>query len=128
MPNVLVIDDERRVRRAMRLVLEEAGHQVAEAEHGDQGLDHVENNPVDLIICDILMPQREGVSTIDELRQRGHRMPIIAVSGGGQTGRANFLDFAQDLGADRTMEKPVQTEELLAAISELLAETTVARR
>jgi CheY-like chemotaxis protein len=117
---ILVIDDESRVRRAMRFTLEGAGHEVIEASDGDKGLEALETEAPDLIICDLLMPEREGVSTIVEIRQRGIEAPIIAVSGGGQTGRANFLESARNLGADSTMDKPVGSSQLLAEIDRLL--------
>ena len=120
MANILVVDDESIVRRTLRAVLERAGHTVAEAEDGNRCLASVKANLPDLILMDIIMPDREGVETISALRKSGVSVPIVAMSGGGQTGGLLFLETAAMLGATRTMAKPVRNAELTAMVAECL--------
>ena len=67
----------------------------------------------DLVLLDILMPERDGLSTLGGLLNKSPQAKVIAMSGGGDTGRANFLPEARDLGAVETLWKPIDTERLL---------------
>ena len=120
MARVLVVDDEPLVRRTLKLMLERAGHQVEEAEDGDQAWEVFSAARPDLVLIDIIMPNREGVETIAELRQLDRDVPIIAMSGGGQVDGGLFLDLAKKLGASRTLRKPMRSAQLLAAVDECL--------
>ncbi len=75
--------------------------------------------PRDLIITDLLMPERERLETITVLRRINPQVKIIAIIGGGQTGRMDFLYVAAALGAQRTLHKPFTRQELLAAVHAL---------
>jgi CheY-like chemotaxis protein len=118
---ILVIDDEQMLRRTLRALLERAGHTVVEAEDGNQGLTQFDNQKPDLVLTDIIMPDREGVETIGELRRRSPQTPIIAMSGGGSVGGDLFLTLAKQLGASATLAKPIRQAELIAAVDEALA-------
>ena len=76
-----------------------------------------------LVLTDLLMPEQEGLETIKELRAMAFPPNIIAMSGGGETGRLNFLQAAAALGADRTLQKPIRARALLTTVQALLAET-----
>ncbi len=121
MSRILVIDDDERVRDTLRLILTGAGHQVALARDGRVGLEAFSQLNPDLVITDILMPDKEGIETIADLRQRAAHVPIIAMSGGGRIGNMDFLAAAQHFGADRTFAKPFEPDQVLDAVSELLA-------
>ncbi len=118
---LLVIDDDAMVRATLRDILEEAGFEVIEAADGERGLAAFDRTPVDLVITDILMPGKEGIETIVELRRRHLALPIIAVSGGGATHNLEFLRFAKQLGADRILAKPIGADDLVQAVREVLA-------
>lgn len=120
MARVLVVDDEPMVRRTLRLMLERAGHGVEEAEDGDQGWEKFSTMRPDLVLIDIIMPNREGVETIAELRQLDAHTPIVAMSGGGQVNGTVFLELARRLGATRTLKKPIRSAQLLAVLEECL--------
>ena len=92
------------------------------ASNGEQGLRIYRQEPVDLIITDILMPEKEGIETIIELRQDFPDVKIIAMSGGGRIGTKDYLHLAKIFGVQRTFTKPVAREQLLDAIKELLKE------
>src|SRR5918993_663597 len=99
MSKILVVDDEVMLRRTLRNMLERAGHVVDEAGDGNQALSRFRTDKPDLILMDIIMPDREGVETVGELRRLDPDIPIIAMSGGGSTGTHLFLDLAMRLGA-----------------------------
>ena len=122
MARILVVDDEALVRQTLRSILERAGHEVVEAHDGDGCLETFSASEPDLVLIDIIMPNREGVETIAELRARGSSVPILAMSGGGRTaGGMLFLHAAERLGATRTLTKPIRGSQLLGAVQECLA-------
>lgn len=118
---ILVVDDEPLMRRTIRAGLEKAGHQVEEAQDGEEGLRRFTELRPDLVITDIVMPEREGVETIRAIRAASPNTPIIAMSGGGSAGAMLFLDIADKLGATRTLPKPIRNAELLATVAHCLA-------
>jgi CheY-like chemotaxis protein len=122
MARILIIDDEDELRSMLRRMLEQAGHEVTEAVNGAEGIKLYERNRPDLIITDIIMPEKEGVETIIALRQADPNLPIIAISGGGRLEATDFLTMAKKLGARHTLSKPFRRDQLLEAVGECLAE------
>jgi CheY-like chemotaxis protein len=116
MPRILIIDDEEQVRAVFREMLERSGYEVFEAANGKEGLRLQREKSADLIITDIIMPEKEGLETIRELLRGFPEVKIIAVSGGGRIGPDQYLDVAKKLGAARTFNKPVNLKELLQAV------------
>ncbi|MBE0529988.1 MAG: response regulator [Rhodospirillales bacterium] len=123
MARILVIDDEELARFTMREILESAGHAVEEAKNGAQGISLQRSRPFDVVITDIIMPEKEGVQTIIELRQDFPTLPIIAISGGGRTRNLDFLRIAEQYGARKILPKPFSEEDLLNAVGGCLAST-----
>jgi CheY-like chemotaxis protein len=122
MARILVIDDDEQVLDMLYESLTREGYDVLRASNGEQGLRLYREEPVDLIITDIIMPEKEGIETIIELRQDFPDVKIIAISGGGRIGTKDYLQMAKIFGVQRTFTKPVAREQLLDAISELLKE------
>ncbi len=120
MANILIIDDEYQMRDILRQKLERLGHKVMEAADGKVGIKLQEKTPFDLVITDLIMPEKEGIETIKILRHNYPKLKIIAYSGGGRTAPEGFLEMASILGADRTLEKPFDLKEIIAIIDELL--------
>jgi DNA-binding response OmpR family regulator len=120
MPTILVIDDDDQVRSMLRDMLEFEGYHVIDAANGRQGISSFQQQPVDLVITDILMPEKEGLETIIELRKSQPGLQIIAISGGGARSNMDYLLSADMLGATKTFSKPVDRKELLSAIALLL--------
>ncbi|MDT8375177.1 MAG: response regulator [Mariprofundaceae bacterium] len=120
MGKILIIDDEVQFRKMVRQMLERAGHTVVEAADGRQGEYLYRQQPADLIITDIFMPEQEGIETIIAMKRKYPDVKIIAVSGGGRNDGLRFLNQAEHLGADRIFEKPFERQELLHAITEIL--------
>ena len=120
MATVLIIDDECMVRLMLRDCLELQGHRVVEASDGAEGLQVFDNEPVDVVVTDIVMPEKEGIETIRELKRRSADIGIIAISGGGRIGATDCLRIAHRLGADHTLQKPFALPDLHAALNECL--------
>ena len=122
MARILIIDDAPNVRATMRLMLEEAGHTVAEAVDSDTGLAAMKKDAADLVICDVFMPGRNGVLTMNTLRKHYPRVKIIAISGGcgDLTRPEDYLNLTQRVGADHAMPKPFAMDDLLRSVNALL--------
>ena len=120
MKNILVIDDDAQIRSILRLVLEREGYAVEEAHDGLEGLRIYRENPADLVITDIIKPNKEGIELIKDLLQEFPDIKIIATSGGGSMPPQLYLGLADRLGVDRVFAKPFDIKELLAAMKALL--------
>ena len=121
MARILVIDDEPLARYTIREALENSGHHVAEAENGREGLQLFALQPFDVIVTDILMPEMDGVQTIQELRLLSRVAKVVAITGGGTLRSEGRLDLATKTGADRVLTKPVSDEDLISCVDACLA-------
>jgi DNA-binding NtrC family response regulator len=115
---ILIVDDDARIRDLFRMWLERAGFEVYEAENGRKGVEVQQETPVDLLICDLIMPVQEGIETITRFRNDFPEIGIIAISGGGKIGPDSYLAVAEHLGAWRVFTKPVHMPLLIEAIRE----------
>jgi DNA-binding NtrC family response regulator len=116
---ILIIDDDDGIRNILRRALETAGYEVREASDGAAGLKRFREQRPDLVMTDIIMPEREGVETIMALRKESPETAIIAMSGGGGGG-ADYLEMAIKLGAVRVFSKPFSLAAVLGAVREIL--------
>ena len=121
MAKVLVIDDDPDVRSMMCAVLEDAGHDVTAFANGGGAIQHVRQEPADLLITDIFMPDVEGLETIREIRRLRPDLPIIAISGVDFEG-ADYLGVARKFGAGATLRKPFWPADLLEVVSHVLSD------
>jgi len=120
MAKILIIDDEKGVRDAVEAVAAAAGHETRSATDGRQGLAEFARFQPDLVVTDVLMPEKEGIETIIDLRKLNPTLPILAISGGGRVGNMSFLTMAERFGATQTMAKPFSTAQLMAAFDACL--------
>lgn len=118
---VMVIDDDSALRRLVQRVLSGEGHEVIEAENGEEGLTLLQRHRPDLVVTDILMPKKEGIETISRMKEHHPATKIIAMSGGGISGNLMFLDVARALGVEATLAKPFRPAELVEAVARVLA-------
>ena len=116
MARILVIEDDATARLLLRRVLEKAGHEVTEAPDGEKGLELYHREPADLVISDIIMPVKDGVETIGELRRDFQDAKIIAMTGGAY----DFPPVEEIGGANRTFSKPIDIDKMMDAVAELL--------
>ena len=131
MGSILIIDDEEDIRDALQMVLESAGYDVKVASNGNDAVELQRNTPADLIITDIIMPEKDGVTTIKEIRGEFPGVRVIAISGGGGVQSAEYvpeaitttayLAAAKEAGADRVFTKPFERDDLIQAVDELFA-------
>ncbi len=118
---ILIVDDDEGVRHILRRALETAGYEVREASDGAAGLNRFREHRPDLVMTDIIMPEREGVETIMVLRKESPETAIIAMSGGGGGGGgADYLEMAIKLGAVRVFSKPFSLAAVVGAVHEIL--------
>lgn len=120
MARILVIDDDKIMNGMIGQLLSEAGYEAEAAENGSRGLAMMSVRPFDLIITDIIMPEKEGLETISAIRKNSKTIPIIAISGGGTRGPEEYLDLAKHLGANHTFQKPFQSKAFLKAVQDCL--------
>ena len=120
MEKILIMDDCGDFRALIRDILVEAGYEVLEAADGNEGLQLYLRNPVSVVIIDMLMPNKDGIETIMELRKASSPTKIIAVSGGGRVPSDDYLSMARTAGADYTIIKPIDPDSLLSTISQIL--------
>jgi len=120
MARILVIDDDATVRLSVKLALEDADHAVQVAADGREGTALFRNSPADLVISDIFMPEKEGLETIDEIKRMRPQTKIIAISGGGRMDPDDYLKIAKSVGADRSLSKPFDIQQLVDVVDALL--------
>jgi len=120
MARVLIIDDEPHILLMVKKMLERAGYEVDLASNGSEGLRLFESIQPDLVITDIIMPEKEGLETIREMRRKNKDLQIIAMSGGGKISADNYLETARIFGAARLIEKPFSQKLMLSYVEELL--------
>jgi DNA-binding NtrC family response regulator len=120
MAHILIIDDDETIRSMLAEYLSEHGYTVSTAESGQRALATLAATPVDLVITDIVMADKDGVEIIRSLRKTTPSIPIIAMSGGAQLPADFYLDVAQGLGAIETFSKPFKNRQLLEAVQRCL--------
>lgn len=118
MASILIVDDNAAVREVLRVGLEAAGHTVREAKNGREGIRAFRNEPCDLVITDIYMPERDGLELIEALRRTHPKVKILAMSGA--SGTMDYLNKARSLGAATVIRKPFVMPTVLNAVMDLL--------
>ena len=121
MHKILVIDDNIAVRTTIVQMLEAEGYEVVSAEDGRRGLAVFRSAKPDLVVTDIIMPEKEGIETIRDIRDLSPKAKIIAISGGGRIGNTDFLTIARALGASEVIAKPLDPDDFLSIVSRCLA-------
>ena len=122
MANILVVDDEAPVRNLLSDVLEKEGYSVFTAETGVEASSIYDSNDIDLVITDLVMPEKGGIDLIMELKKKDPNIKVIAISGGGGiTGRFDYLPIAKLVGATEIIAKPFQVTEIRAQVAKMLA-------
>ncbi|MDB6153094.1 MAG: response regulator [Chthoniobacteraceae bacterium] len=120
MARILLIEDDNHLRPLLFGMLQAAGHEVAQASNGKEGLAAFNEWEPEIVITDLMMPEKDGLEIIMELRRKNPKLQIIAMSGGIELTKLNLLPVAQKLGAVRTLAKPFRPRQLLEAVSEAL--------
>ena len=117
MSRILVVDDDEQIRQLFKRILLDEGHQVFTASDGVEGIKLYRTEQPDLMLLDIIMPNKEGIEVIKEIINEYKDAKIIAISGGGRGNAKEYLSFAMHFGAKLIIEKPVSSEKLIEAIN-----------
>jgi two-component system, cell cycle response regulator CpdR len=118
--SILVVDDEPAIRDLLVIMLETSGHTVSTAEDGVQAPKIMATQAIDVVITDLLMPERDGLEFISEIRKKYPKVKIIAMSGGGHIARDSYLRIAKTFGAQFLLEKPFNQAGVLEALETVL--------
>lgn len=119
MASLLIVDDDRQVLDLLANYLTRFGYRVRLAQNGHEALDRMRLEQADLCLTDLVMPEREGVETIQEIRREFPATKIIAMSG---AAGGSYLRVAELLGAHAILAKPFDLQRLLDTIRSLLGE------
>jgi len=120
MQKILIIDDDHHILLMIKKMLERAGYDVDLASNGKEGLELFKRIRADLVITDIIMPEKEGLETIREMKRLIPDLKIIAMSGGGKISADNYLETAKIFGASRVLQKPFSQKTMVMAVIDLL--------
>jgi DNA-binding NtrC family response regulator len=120
MKTILVIEDDTGFQLLLKKMLERQGYQVLLASNGNEGMKIIREYNTDLIVTDIIMPEKDGIEVIREVVAEYPKIKIIALSGGGRINADTYIEMASKLGAHRTIFKPFKQELLLTTVRELL--------
>lgn len=120
MVKILLVEDDDLVRDMLTQILTRSSHQVISAANGEEATEILKSIEPDIMVTDIIMPKKSGVTLISEVRDKHPNMEIIAISGGGRLDPTGYLDLSESLGATVSFEKPIDNSALLMAI-DLLA-------
>jgi two-component system response regulator CpxR len=116
---ILVADDDAMARLGYRALLESAGHRVLLAQDGEEATHLIEKGGIDILLLDVLMPRKEGLETLREVKQRFPQLAVIVMTAGCTRNEFDFLTIASKLGADRTLHKPFNQHDLVGLIEDL---------
>jgi CheY-like chemotaxis protein len=114
---ILIADDDLLTRTAYKALLERHGHHVLVAEDGSRALALLENHNIDVVLLDILMPNKEGIETLLEIKRRFMDITVFVMSGGTTRKGPDFLSIATKFGADGVLRKPFLPQALLDLIN-----------
>ncbi len=125
--SILIVDDVEDVRDALAMVLSEEGYAVTTAFNGNEALKELRNNTFDLVVTDILMPEKDGIEFVAEAKNLYPQLKYILISGGGRsTGSGSVLDYLEIserlTGIKQILKKPFKPEELLTLIKDMFSE------
>lgn len=116
MPSILIVDDDADFRQGLRILLENRKHRVIEAPDGKAAMDFLRQSTVSLIVTDLVMPEQEGIETIQAIRHTHPELKIVAISGA----EPHFLRVAKALGAHGTVQKSMRLDEIAQIIENFL--------
>jgi CheY-like chemotaxis protein len=122
--SILLIDDDELFREAIQMMLEDFGFDVVVARNGSEGVSLFDGNDVKMVVTDILMPEKDGLEVIQELRQKNNSIPILAISGGSRNLSPGFNnDLATAFGATATLRKPFLKKDLYQIVQPIMNAT-----
>ena len=122
MAKILVVDDALEIRKLIVKILEKAGYETIEAEDGEEALQLFKKFSPPLIITDVVMPGKNGIEIIMEIREINPDVKFIVISGGGHVPAEKYLALAEAINVEKTFNKPIDPSELLDTVKSLTDE------
>lgn len=119
MNRILLVDDDHELRRALVDALANAGYPTTGAANGAEALRAFRREPSDVVITDLLMPERDGFETLLDLRAETPSPKVLVITGGGDVLAETYLRMARRMGATQVLAKPFSIRDLLAAVKDL---------
>lgn len=120
MRTVLVVDDDEKIRKFVSMVLKKEGFDVIEASNGQECFFIYKTKSPDLVLIDIIMPEKDGLSAIKEIKAINNTVKVVAMSGGLVLTPDAYLDEAKEIGADYVLQKPLDRRQLVETVQKLL--------
>ncbi len=120
MSKILIIDDDVSIRKLLKAMFEKSNYEVVDAADGEEGIKQFKKYLPDLVITDLIMPGKEGLETIKDIKNINPNSKIIAMSGGGTVEPDMYLKLAKSMGASHVFSKPINSSLLLSTIAEIL--------
>lgn len=120
MATLLLVEDDPLVRDMLTQILQRASHTVITAVDGEGAIEQLKAHTPDILITDIIMPKKSGITLIAEIKNQHPDLEIIAISGGGRLDPSGYLDLSESLGASVSFEKPIDNAALLMTIDLLI--------
>lgn len=121
---LLLVDDDMFLRELTSKALKKAGYEVTLASDGGEAIKKAREEDFDLVITDILMPEKDGMDVIQEIKVMRPSIKIIAISSSGIAGHSSLLKIAEAHGSDGSLQKPFTPEQLINKISEVVLPAT----
>jgi len=118
-PVVMIVDDDHGIRKLVSILLSSEGYEVMEAANGKIAQSLIRERPADLVITDIVMPDKEGIEVIQILKKESPKSRIIAISGAALGGQ--YLKVAKTLGADAVLQRPFKNTEFMDLVRQVLS-------
>jgi DNA-binding response OmpR family regulator len=119
MKTVMVVDDDKKIRKFLSTILKMEGFRVIEGADGTEGIDLYDSQCPDIVLADIIMPGKDGLSFIREIKSKNCNAKVVAISGGLVMTPDAYLDAAREAGADCVLPKPIGCRELVDALNNL---------
>lgn len=120
MGKIMVVDDDIGIKKLLENAFLKVGYEVSAFTSGKDAINKFKNDPHDVLITDIIMPEKDGIETIIEIKKIEPNIKIIAISGGGRIKADDYLNIVKKLGVDYTFSKPFSIKEILEAVNNLL--------
>ena len=120
MDKILLVEDDDLVREMLTQLLQRASYEVISVNNGEEASEYLKKEKPNMMITDIIMPKKSGITLISEVKNSHPDLEIIAISGGGRLDPVGYLDLSETLGASLSFEKPIDNSSLLMAIDLLL--------
>jgi DNA-binding response OmpR family regulator len=116
---IVIIEDDEQLRNMLKMSFELEGFQVLGLQDGSE-FEFIRPEQVDLVITDLIMPEKDGLKVIRDLKTAQPSLKMVAISGGGRRGPESYLDTARNLGVDIAIAKPFERKELIRQVKILL--------